>query len=1224
MDNPKFKQILEDIYNKSLENIKMNEEELYSIFDKSGFFEFLGYEKFGVDIRKQYTIIGKRKIADYVCLDEYQNVIFVLEAKKPAEEKIEDALEQLWNRYVIPLKSKFGVLTNGKKLILYERLISNEHFIKVDDCLLNITNELCNVIYSSLKKPQYEITNFENIKSYFESVETLSLQEPLSKEFFFESFKLDQNSIFGLLVINLANAFNDTYSNSKFLKGAYTFWENAFARKPDKIPDTWKPFLRDDIDVFKFMFCLETAYALIARLIVAKACEDLDFPMVNISKYTIDRINRVRDKIAILGYPLILEKLLKEMRDQLIYSIFEEDIFCWWTDCFNKFKDKTSLELLQEDVNYNIYNFSIVIAKVIFILYKFDLSQIAGDPLGDLYQKYFDRETRRALGEFYTPIEVVEYILNAIDYRHVTNKRLIDPACGSGTFLVEALKIYLKEAEKEAKDVGWAYILRDLCNNPKIVGLDIHPFACLMSQIRFMLELIPYYKNAIEEEKLIVFESLQRLPIFRTDSLYKEMIPPEFRKTPTLLLSKEDINFNIDLPIKIDKEDVIVSINLPSWQKTVEITIHAIYNLDEYFCVVQAIFDAIKNANSENMQEIPQKMFEAHIKKYLQNRDFELITNFFIPYANIMLETIINIQKQYEDGRLLKSIEDSVLASLLKNYISYDFVVGNPPYVKTQRFSQNKKYLRKVYNETVYKNFDIYVPFIQRGIEWLNDGGKFGYIVSNMFHKRDYGEKLRKYILQNCRIDQFINFGASGVFKDVTNYPCIIILEKVKNKHNLIKCVRVAKEKKYLIDIFKNNINTKYSDKYLDIFLINQSSLSKNPWLICPEEEKEILDKIKKVKNKKLIDLCDSKLGIKEASRTGNNMVYILNDKKIIKNKLEKELLFPKIKGAEEIKRWYLNWNGEYILLPYSIKNDKFTPVHLDNYPNTKNYLLKYKDKLLKRKLFTKTILEHDKNWYEIWNPLPFQRYKIIYPEISNKNSFAFDEDNFYFVGKNFIIYLDKNEKDEYLILMAILNSKILEFYFKHFASIKRGNYFEYMGNVGELPIIIDINNNIKQQILHIVNNILEKYEYKDFKSYFDTYINKIYNEPIEYYELSYEFEKLHKKMRPEIIIKNGTYTLYFNKDEKPINIKSENIGLYIKLYVKGITIKKNHKISILIPKNESLINKHIVQINNEWVKIQNINVFQLEEDINKIIYELYELNENDEKIINKFLNKFI
>ena len=65
-------------------------------------------------------------------------------------------------------------------------------------------------------------------------------------------------------------------------------------------------------------------------------------------------------------------------------------------------------------------------------LVRFDFSQLEGDLLGELYQSYFDPETRKALGEFYTPPEVVEFILDEGGYHG--EGRLLDPATGSGTF----------------------------------------------------------------------------------------------------------------------------------------------------------------------------------------------------------------------------------------------------------------------------------------------------------------------------------------------------------------------------------------------------------------------------------------------------------------------------------------------------------------------------------------------------------------------------------------------------------------------------------------------------------------------------------------------------------------------------------------------------------------------------------------------------------------------
>jgi hypothetical protein len=366
-------------------------------------------------------------------------------------------------------------------------------------------------------------------------------------------------------------------------------------------------------------------------------------------------------------------------------------------------------------------DFSKALAKVLYALYKFDFSRIIGDPLGDLYQKYFDRETRKALGEFYTPKEVVEYIVDAVDYngRSVVDKRLLDPACGSGTFLVEALKRYLDEAAPIAEEKGWDFVLSKLCNEYHIVGFDIHPFATIMAQIQFMLVLIPKYKKAIEKNRNFV---LKRLPIFRTDSLIDES------KSEAMTLSMfeggRSISIKITLPVRSGDKFVDAEVIMPFRGEALSEKT-GLLNMPEYFAALQALFDTVKEAaRAEQEKQVieqgkkPQMnderrfaaKLENNLKLYLQNKDWSKLAGFFMPYGRYFLDTIRKLRSEYGDGRLVKSIEDIILAGLLKNHVEYDFVVGNPPYVRVQMLSKEvNDYLRNNYNTVVIGKFDLYL-----------------------------------------------------------------------------------------------------------------------------------------------------------------------------------------------------------------------------------------------------------------------------------------------------------------------------------------------------------------------------------------------------------------------------------------------------------------------------------------------------------------------------------
>lgn len=98
---------------------------------------------------------------------------------------------------------------------------------------------------------------------------------------------------------------------------------------------------------------------------------------------------------------------------------------------------------------------------------KFDFSRIEGDPLGDLYQQYFDPETRKELGEFYTPQPVIDYIMDSVGYEYgVSSERIIDSSCGSGTFLVEVVNRYLEDVRRYDEIPDWRAELTELWTSP--------------------------------------------------------------------------------------------------------------------------------------------------------------------------------------------------------------------------------------------------------------------------------------------------------------------------------------------------------------------------------------------------------------------------------------------------------------------------------------------------------------------------------------------------------------------------------------------------------------------------------------------------------------------------------------------------------------------------------------------------------------------------------------
>ncbi len=166
-------------------------------------------------------------------------------------------------------------------------------------------------------------------------------------------------------------------------------------------------------------------------------------------------------------------------------------------------KDKKFLIFLIEKL-YNLEEFEKNIVK------SDDINSINFDILGRVYEKNLHHKERKALGEFYTPLTIVNYILHSAGYNHIEaieNKKLIDISCGSGSFIIQAIKllierfktVFKKEAYSEFTVKEAKYMILKIEEN--ISGIDINPIACILCQINIHFVLFEIIKLIRKSDK---------------------------------------------------------------------------------------------------------------------------------------------------------------------------------------------------------------------------------------------------------------------------------------------------------------------------------------------------------------------------------------------------------------------------------------------------------------------------------------------------------------------------------------------------------------------------------------------------------------------------------------------------------------------------------------------------------------------------------------------------
>lgn len=111
----------------------------------------------------------------------------------------------------------------------------------------------------------------------------------------------------------------------------------------------------------------------------------------------------------------------------------------------------------------------------------------------------------------------------------------------------------------------------------------------------------------------------------------------------------------------------------------------------------------------------------------------------------------------------------------------FDFVVGNPPYVRQELIPEALLAEYRVRFRTLYDRADLYVPFFERCLDALAPGGRLGFICTDRWTKNKYGGPLRAMIAEGFALTHFVDLVDTPAFLvDVMTYPAITVIERSK------------------------------------------------------------------------------------------------------------------------------------------------------------------------------------------------------------------------------------------------------------------------------------------------------------------------------------------------------------------------------------------------------------------------------------------------------------
>jgi adenine-specific DNA-methyltransferase len=377
---------------------------------------------------------------------------------------------------------------------------------------------------------------------------------------------------------------------------------------------------------------------------------------------------------------------------------------------------------------------------------------------------------------------------------------------------------------------------------------------------------------------------------------------------------------------------------------------------------------------------------------------------------------------------------------------SFDCVIGNPPYVRIQNTPQEKRQYYALSYTTAAGRFDIAALFLELSEYLLSEKGRLGFIVSNKILSTAGAKRIRFFLLKHFSIEEIVDLGDTKLF-DAAVLPMILIASRLNKNSSCIAYSSItelhneAANKSPTTDLlqllekteipFETNVSFANRAFQVQRFYANPPSRQTNVWTFHNERQSRLLAKIR---HNSACTIGDLSMKISVGLKTTADNVFIkpMTQEFVQQKALEKDLVFPVIE-SHNIERWTYSWNPQrdlFVLYPHVEKNGKVIPVELDAYPRIKEYLESNRTQLEARTYLS----ESNRRWYEIWvhqSPSDFRKKKIITPDLSSYNRFAFDDRGYYINGTCFYLILTDESDISYYSILGLLNSKVIEYFHK-------------------------------------------------------------------------------------------------------------------------------------------------------------------------------------------------
>ncbi len=429
-------------------------------------------------------------------------------------------------------------------------------------------------------------------------------------------------------------------------------------------------------------------------------------------------------------------------------------------------------------------------------------------------------------------------------------------------------------------------------------------------------------------------------------------------------------------------------------------------------------------------------------------------------------------------------------------------IIGNPPYVRWKNIPEEIRENLKSSNfwkDKINGLNDLLYLFIIMSIDLLEEGGELIFITPTFWTSTLHSRKVREKMQEEGEITHLINFDEMKIFDKVSSN--LLVFRFVKGKENKkMKVINIKHKGKITKEIIqkikeillklerKNEVN----DGFFEAFNYKQF-IDFEDWNALPPNIESKIKQIEKQSNSKIGDFCE----ICNGMVSGLDEAFKIED--INNFSQEERKLFIEVIKAKNLRKFFNEDLTNYIFL-----NDKnMSEEELENYPNIKNKLQNFKDKLSKRYCYKKDIPYWEWVFLRNKSHIENSKSKIVCPCKERFDSkdyvrFALIEGDYYITQDATAIIPNRTLKEDIKYILALLNSELI-FEWLKYKGLNRGGVLEFSEKpISSIPIKlinwddkkeVDIYNNI----IKLVDKIRDTKEMKENFNLLNKEINNLY-----------------------------------------------------------------------------------------------------------------------------------